>query len=55
MLWCQYCYWTTKDINIVADKSDDLIETLNKMSSNWRGNEEKIYNLSQGLIKDIAS
>ena len=50
-MWCQYCYWTTKEIDILAEKSEDLIQTLNKLSSSLRGNQEKIYNATQGLFK----
>lgn len=39
MMWCQFCYWTSKEIDMVADKNEDLIEALNKNSSNLKGNE----------------
>lgn len=52
---CQYCYWTTKEVNLACDKSEDLIENLNKISSNMSENDYKIYNATQGLFKEVAA
>lgn len=32
-----------------------MIEALNKNSSSLKGNEEKIYNSTQGLFKEIST
>lgn len=55
MMWCQYCYWTTKEIDVVAQKNQDLFQALNKSASNLKGNEEKIYNATQSLFKQIST
>lgn len=34
MMLCQYCYWTSKEINLICEKAEELIETLNKICSN---------------------
>lgn len=54
-MWCQYCYWTTKEIDVVAQKNQDLFQALNKSASNLKGNEEKIYNATQSLFKQIST
>lgn len=31
---CQFCYWSTKEIDITEEKADELVHTLNKLSAN---------------------
>lgn len=48
---CQFCCWSTKDIKLVEEKLDVLLEKLNKYSSNIKDSELKIYNYAYTYFK----
>lgn len=48
---CQFCCWSTKDIKLVEEKLDVLLEKLNKYSSNIKDSELKIYNYAYTFFK----
>lgn len=52
---CQFCYWNTREINVAEDKTDDLFQTLNKLSATIKESESKIYNASQGYFKEVLT
>ena len=49
---CQFCFWSTKDIKLVEEKLEILLEKLNKYSTSIKDSELKIYSYAFTFFKD---
>lgn len=52
ILFCQFCYWSSREVSIKEQSSEALLESINKQSMNLKESENKIYNFAWTFFKE---